>query len=324
MKIKHKLLTDYQFTTVDKKIFLIKSGTLIDDYVYKIKGESIQIDKGIVEANPQIFAPVDWKAELLTHMKISKFPTPTQFHKKLIPFIEEMIISSIQQIQAPIEIKDDSKIKDLELKEKDLELKEKDLESKESEFNSREKRIKDKEEEVDIRLKRVEKREEDYKNELKDLDKKEDDLRTRSREITEKKLDLEDKLQFVNQKERNFDRSVLESSKTLDQKYAELQQKIDKDLAAVTKKERELELLSKELNRKEESLLQLKTDLEEVEKYLTIKVEEVNLEEESLMKLDQEIRDWEKTHWKFQRNTPPPSAIPETMSVELKQRFGIK
>ncbi|NDF16375.1 MAG: hypothetical protein EB079_00195 [Verrucomicrobia bacterium] len=156
MKIKHKLLTDYQFTTVDKKIFLIKSGTLIDDYVYKIKGESIQIDKGIVEANPQIFAPVDWKAELLTHMKISKFPTPTQFHKKLIPFIEEMIISSIQQIPTTIEIKDDSKIKDLEAKEKDLE-------AKESEFNSREKRIKDKEEEVDIRLKRVEKREEDYK-----------------------------------------------------------------------------------------------------------------------------------------------------------------
>ena len=317
MKIKHKLLTDYQFTTVDKKIFLIKSGTLIDDYVYKIKGESIQIDKGIVEANPQIFAPVDWKAELLTHMKISKFPTPTQFHKKLIPFIEEMIISSIQQIPTTIEIKDDSKIKDLEAKEKDLE-------AKESEFNSREKRIKDKEEEVDIRLKRVEKREEDYKNELKNLDKKEDDLRARSREITEKKLDLEDKLRFINEKERNFDRSVLESSKTLDQKYAELQQKIDKDLATVTKKERELELLSKELNRKEESLLQLKTDLEEVEKYLTIKVEEVNLEEESLMKLDQEIRDWEKMHWKFQRSVAPPSAIPETMSIQLKQRFGIK
>jgi DNA repair exonuclease SbcCD ATPase subunit len=309
MKIKHKLISDYQYTTADKKIFLIKSGTIIEEYLYKIKGENIPIDRAIVEANPQLFHPIDWKAEMLSYMKVQKFPTPTQFHKKLIPFIEEMVLSSIQQNSAPVNTIDESKLKDLEWKEIDL--------------NSREKRIKDKEEEIEIRLKRVEKREEDHKSEIKLLDKKEDELRSKSRELTEKQLDIEDKLQDINEKERNFDRSVLEASKNLDVKYAELQEKIDKDLIIVSQKEQDLELLSKDLMRKQDELIQRESDLAEVEKYLQIKIEEVNLEEESLMKLEQEIKEWENTHWKFQRNRIPPSAIPETISEELRKRFNL-
>lgn len=309
MKIKHKLISDYQYTTADKKIFLIKSGTIIEEYLYKIKGENIPIDKAIVEANPQLFHPIDWKAEMLSYMKVQKFPTPTQFHKKLIPFIEEMVLSSIQQNSAPVNTIDESKLKDLEWKEIDL--------------NSREKRIKDKEEEIEIRLKRVEKREEDHKSEIKLIDKKEDELRSKSKELTERQLDIEDKLQDINEKERNFDRSVLEASKNLDVKYAELQEKIDRDLIIVSQKEQDLELLSKDLNRKQDELIERESNLAEVEKYLQIKIEEVNLEEESLMKLEQEIKDWENTHWKFQRNRIPPSAIPETISEELRKKFNL-
>ena len=309
MKIKHKLISDYQYTTADKKIFLIKSGTIIEEYLYKIKGENIPIDKAIVEANPQLFHPIDWKAEMLSYMKVQKFPTPTQFHKKLIPFIEEMVLSSIQQNSAPVNTIDESKLKDLEWKEIDL--------------NSREKRIKDKEEEIEIRLKRVEKREEDHKSEIKLIDKKEDELRSKSKELTERQLDIEDKLQDINEKERNFDRSVLEASKNLDVKYAELQEKIDRDLIIVSQKEQDLELLSKDLNRKQDELIERESDLAEVEKYLQIKIEEVNLEEESLMKLEQEIKDWENTHWKFQRNRIPPSAITETISEELRKKFNL-
>ena len=310
MKIKHKILSDYQYITPDKKIFLIKSGTIIDDYVYKLKGESIQIDREIVEANPQLFAAIDWKSELLTYMKVQKLPTPSQLQKKLIPFIEDMILSSIQQNQTTVSVIDESKIKELEWKEIDL--------------NNRDKRVKDKEDEIDIRLKRVEKREDDHKEELKSLDKKEDELRSRSRELTEKQIDLEDKAQDINEKERNFDRSILESSKDLDVKYVELQSKIDKDIRTVTEKEKDLEVISKDLKRKEESLNQLDSDIEEVKKYLELKIEQVNLEEESLMKLNQEIKDWENKHWKFQRHAIPPSAIPESISEELKIRLGIK
>jgi DNA repair exonuclease SbcCD ATPase subunit len=305
MKIKHKLLSDYQFLSPDKKIFLIKSGTIIEEYIYKVKGDSISIDKEVVDANPQIFQIIDWKAELLSYMKAQKIPTPAQLHKKMIPFIEEMVLSSISN-NTTINL-DESKIKEIEWKEIDL--------------NNREKRIRDKEEEIDIRLKRVEKREDDHKLELKELDKKEDDLRSRSRELTEKFLDLEDKMGDLNNRERNLDRSLLESSKELDQRYVELQSKIDSDIKKLTEKENELEILQKELMRKEESLLQRESDLEEVEKLIKIKIDEINLEEESLMKLDGEIKNWENMHWKFQRNNIPPSSIPETISESLKARF---
>jgi DNA repair exonuclease SbcCD ATPase subunit len=310
MKIKHKVVKEFQYLSPDKKIFILKVGTILQEYNYAVKSEIIPIDRDIMDNNPEFFEVLDWKSELLTYMKVQKLPTPSQLQKKLIPFIEDMILSSIQQNQTTVSVIDESKIKELEWKEIDL--------------NNRDKRVKDKEDEIDIRLKRVEKREDDHKEELKSLDKKEDELRSRSRELTEKQIDLEDKAQDINEKERNFDRSILESSKDLDVKYVELQSKIDKDIRTVTEKEKDLEVISKDLKRKEESLNQLDSDIEEVKKYLELKIEQVNLEEESLMKLDQEIKDWEKKHWKFQRHAIPPSAIPESISEELKIRLGIK
>lgn len=293
MKIKHKLLSDYQYVSPDKKIFLIKSGTIIEEYKYKLKGDTIPLDKELVEMNPEIFEIVDWKAELMSFMKANKMPQPAQLGKKLIPFLEEMVMSSVSH-QTTNNF-DESKVKELEWKETDL--------------NNRERRIKDKEEEIDIRLKRVEKRESEHKEELKSLDKKEDDLRTRSRELTEKQLDLEDKLQDLKEKERNFDRSLLESSKDLDSKYAELQVKIDSDLKLVTDKEKELENLSKELKRKEDSLTQQEANIQDKFRDLEIQKEEFTLWVNEIKKLDNEIKDWEGLHWKFQRNTKPPSCI---------------
>ena len=293
MKIKHKLLSDYQYVSPDKKIFLIKSGTIIEEYKYKLKGDTIPLDKELVEMNPEIFEIVDWKAELMSFMKLNKMPQPAQLGKKLIPFLEEMVMSSVSH-QTTNNF-DESKVKELEWKETDL--------------KNREKRIKDKEEEIDIRIKRVEKRETDHKEELKSLDKKEDELRTRSREITEKQLDLEDKLQDLKEKERNFDRSLLESSKDLDSKYTELQTKIDSDLKLVTDKEKELENLSKELKRKEDSLTQQEANIQDKYRDLEIQKEEFTLWVNEIKKLDNEIKDWEGLHWKFQRNTRPPSCI---------------
>lgn len=306
MKIKHKLLQDFQFVSSDKKIFVLKSGTVLEEYNYKLKGDVIPIDRQLVDSNPQFFEIIDWKSELLSFMKVNKIPQPSQLAKKLIPFFEEIVLSSIQGNPTTASI-DESQIKELEWKEIDL--------------NNREKRIKDKEEEIDIRLKRIEKRESDHKEELMILDKKEDDLRKRSRELTEKQLDLEDKFQDLNEKERNFDRSVLESAKDLDVKYAELQSKIDSDLKIVTEKEKDLEVLSKDLKRTEEKLLQRESDVEEVEKLLKIRIDEYNIEKQTLTRLEQEIKDWENLHWKFQRNTVPKSAIPESISPQLLEKY---
>jgi hypothetical protein len=293
MKIKHKLLSDYQYITRDKKIFLIKSGTIIEEYLYKLKGENIPIDRDIVEANPQLFENIDWKSELISFMKSEKLPQPAQLGKKLIPFIDEMILSSIQTQHPSGPSMDESKVKELEWKEIDL--------------GNRDKRVKDKEDELDIRIKRVEKRELDHKEDLKSLDKKEDELRSKSRELTEKQIDLEDKIQDLNERERNLDRTILESSKDLDVKYVELQSKIDKDIKAVTEKEKDLEVSSKELKRKEDKITQMESEVNDKVRDLEIKIEEFKLWEEEVSKLNKEIKDWEGMNWKFRRNVKPPS-----------------
>lgn len=294
MKIKHKLLSDYQYIATDKKIFLIKAGTIIEEYQYKLKGDNVAIDRDIVEANPQIFSPIDWQSELLFYMKAQKLPTPSQLHKKIVPFIEEMVLSSIQQNSTPVSSMDESKVKELEWKEIDL--------------NNREKRIKDKEEEIDIRLQRVEKREGDYKQDLKELDKREDDLRVRSRELTEKLLNIEDEMQKLNEKERNIDRSILESSAQIDEKYKELQSKIDEDLKNLSEKEKELDKLSKDIKRREDELNKKESELEDKIRDFEMKNEEFTQWSEEVIKLNNEIKDWENIHWKFRRTKKPPSA----------------
>lgn len=238
MKIKHKVVKEFQYLSPDKKIFILKSGTILEEYKYKVKTEIIPIDRDIIDNNPEFFEIVDWKAELLSYIKTSKLPTPAVLTKKLVPFIEDMILSSIQQNAAVGKPMDDSLIRELERKELDL--------------KSREKRIKDKEEEIDIRIKRVEKREIEHKDDLKSLDKREDDLRERSKEVIEKGLDLDDKIQELNEKERNLDRASLESTKEIDDRYIKLQAKIDLDLKALSEKEKELENGMKSLKSKEE------------------------------------------------------------------------
>ena len=233
MKIKHKVVKEFQYLSPDKKIFVLKPGTVLEEYNYKVKSEVIPIDKEIIDNNPEFFETIDWKAELMSYMKANKMPQPAQLGKKLIPFIEEMVLSSMQPVQAPA---DDSKSRELE--------------SLAQELSSREKRIKDKEEEAEIRLKRVEKREAEYKEDLKGLDKKESDIRERSKELAEKSLDIEDRMQDLNEKERNLDRAALDYSKT-DEKYSELQKKIDEDLKVLSDRERELEKKAKEIAERE-------------------------------------------------------------------------
>jgi len=293
MKIKHKVIKEFQYLSPDKKIFILKVGTILEEYIYKVKTELIPIDKEIIDNNPEFFEIIDWKSELLSYMKVNKMPQPAQLGKKLIPFIEEMILSSMNQNSGG-QVMDEYQIKEIERKERDL--------------NNRELRIKDKEEEIEIRLNRVEKREESYKEDLKDLDKKEDDLREKNRLLTEKNLDLEDKLQDLNERERNLDRTILQSSTELDSKYSELQKKIDSDLELVSKKEKDLEFKIKELNKKESELEIKESEILDKIRDFEIRLEEFNLYKEEIIKLDREIKDWENLHWKFKRTKKPPSA----------------
>ena len=141
MKIKHKVIKEFQYLSPDKKIFILKIGTILEEYNYRVKTDIIPIDKDIIDNNPEFFEVIDWKSELLSYMRAEKLPQPAQLGKKIIPFIEEMILSSISQSQPQGQVVDEYQIKELERKEKDL--------------NNREFRIKDKEEEIEIRISRV-------------------------------------------------------------------------------------------------------------------------------------------------------------------------
>ena len=264
MKIKHKVVKEFQYLSPDKKIFILKIGAILEEYIYKVKTELIPIDKAIIDNNPEFFEVIDWKAELLTFMRSEKMPQPAQLGKKLIPFFEDMIMSSIQHDTAPS--MDPGLMKEVERREVELNSTKRELDRRESDLDSRDRRIKDREDEIEIRLKRVEKREDEYKLDLKTLEKKDDEIRSKNRVITEKELDLQEKSQELNERERNLDKTALMSAKEVDSKYAELQTKIDSDLSDLSKREKELEAGFKKVKELESMLESKMNEITEANK----------------------------------------------------------
>ena len=264
MKIKHKVVKEFQYLSPDKKIFILKIGAILEEYIYKVKTELIPIDKAIIDNNPEFFEVIDWKAELLTFMRSEKMPQPAQLGKKLIPFFEDMIMSSIQHDTVPS--MDPGLMKEVERREVELNSTKRELDRRESDLDSRDRRIKDREDEIEIRLKRVEKREDEYKLDLKTLEKKDDEIRSKNRVITEKELDLQEKSQELNERERNLDKTALMSAKEVDSKYAELQNKIDSDLSDLSKREKELEAGFKKVKELESMLESKMNEITEANK----------------------------------------------------------
>lgn len=316
MKIKHKLINDFQYLSPDKKIFILKKGVILEEYNYRVKTDIIPINKDIVDNNPEYFEIIDWKMELLSYMKVNKMPQPAQLGKKLIPFIEEMVLSTVSQSSGTK--LDDSKIKELEEKETKLFKEEQNIQRIKISFESREKLIKDKEDEIEVRLKRLEKKESEYKLDIENIDKKEEEIRNKNKEIKERELDVEDKLQDINERERNLDLNALKSSEEIDLKYSELQSKMKEDLKKLSDGEKDLEIKLKEFTKKENSLQKIESEFDKKWSEINSKIEELNLFKEELDKLNAEIKSWESLHWKFKRNIVPPSALPETKSPNFK------
>ena len=260
MKIKHKVIKEFQYLSPDKKIFILKLGTILEDYIYKVKTELIPIDKDIIDNNPDFFIVIDWKAELLTYLKTNKIPQPAVLGKKLFPFMEEFILSSTSK-QVFVPVLDDSKSRELD--------------DKEFELTRRAKRIKEKEDDLETRLSKVEGRENEYKTDVRLLDKREDDIRQRSNELTNKELDLEEKQQALGERERNIDSEILEASKDMDGKYSELQKKIDEDIKSVTERENNLEVKLREFNKSKKDFDEYKLEVERYNDYISDKITEI-------------------------------------------------
>lgn len=117
MNIKHKVIQDYQFTTNDKKIVILKIGTILENYTYSNKStlENIKMDKDIIDKNTSFFKQIDWKEELNSFIKTNKIPQPAVLTKKLVPFIEEMFILNNIKSDNNIDFEKELKFKDKEL-----------------------------------------------------------------------------------------------------------------------------------------------------------------------------------------------------------------
>lgn len=294
MKLKHKLIKEFQYLGDDKKIIVLKVGTILEEYIYKLKSELIPIDKDIVDSNPDFFEIVEWRAELLSYLKSNKIPQPAILSKKLYPFMEEFILNnetSSSKIESTIVVNEDL------------------LSKRELDIQRREKRVIENEDDNTEKLKRIQNREDIYKENIKQLDEKENDLLLRISKITERELNLEDTLREINERERNLENEILNSSQDIEGKYKELKEKIDTDLLALDKKEAELSKKEKELSNLEILLNQKESDISDEIRDFEIRLQETKEWEAELLKLSEEINNWESLHWKFQRNTKPPSCI---------------
>lgn len=264
MNIKHKLLSDYQHTTYDKKIFLIKSGTILENYIYKIKGEEIEVDREIVDANPQYFQPVDWKQELVSYMKSNKIPTPAILSKKLIPFIEEMFV--ISQSSEKSSIIDDrelrNKIKQVNDRESELEreyrFKVKELGERETElekeYRTKIKSLFEKESDYETKIDNLSKRESEVQESFEKISSKESEIRKKMNDLREKEESLRDIEFEIGKRERELDKTLLESSKNMDEKQKEMNNKLQLKLKDLEERESKLNQELEDINLKETSL----------------------------------------------------------------------
>lgn len=137
MTTKHKVIQDYQLTTPDKKIIILKAKTNIIDYRYINKTDNILVEKDIIDNNPEYFAIVDWKEDFTNYLKTNKIPQPAVLSKKITPFFEEMLNNLTSDGQTTSTISESDKdIKKIESKLKDREDEVKSREEAASKYES--------------------------------------------------------------------------------------------------------------------------------------------------------------------------------------------
>ncbi len=156
---KHKAIKDFQLITSDKKIFILKSGSIIEDYRFVSKDIDITIDEDLINSNPEYFQEIDWKQDLNSYLKVNKIPQPAQISKKLIPFIENLLSSATTE--SPI----------------DSELRLKRIEKREAEYKE------------DIL--NLERREESLRNLSKSISIRESDILKRTNDLIERETNFD-------------------------------------------------------------------------------------------------------------------------------------
>jgi hypothetical protein len=209
MAIKHKVLKDFQLLTEGKKILILKAKTIIEDYKFKNKSETVSVPVDIIKNNPDYFSFIDWKEELQSYLKVNKITQPAVITKKLVPFIEtmmqesgtttkevikEVIIEKPKVVEKEVIVEkivsDDSLSIELETKIRKVQLKENQLDKEIEEANT-------KELEATNREKKAQELEKTYTEKLKEIEDKE-------KYLNSKEIELNEKESFLNDKENNL------------------------------------------------------------------------------------------------------------------------
>jgi DNA repair exonuclease SbcCD ATPase subunit len=191
--MKHKIIEDFHLMGPDKNIITLKSGTILEDYIYK-KGTmgELLVGKEAVEKNEKFFEIFDWKAELTAYLKSNKIPQPAVLSKKIQPFIQEMMSTTsystnVVSTQTEVMVDNPEHLKTIEslkrtIKEKELEIEELNnlIKKKESNIN---RQIDEKEKDLEFREEQLKKR----KERLEDLD---FELENRTKEVKNKEFEV--------------------------------------------------------------------------------------------------------------------------------------
>jgi hypothetical protein len=235
MAIKHKVLKDFQLLTEDKKILILKAKTIIEDYKFKNKSDTVNVPVDIIKNNPDYFSFIDWKEELQSYLKVNKIPQPAVITKKLVPFIEtmmsenggtqtkeviiekevikEVIVEKPKVVEKEVIVEkmvsDQSLSVELETKLKKLQLKENQLDKEIEEANT-------KELEATNREKKASELEKKYTE-------KNEEIEAKSKYLESKEIELNEKETYLKDKESNLSSYISRSQ--IDSKISEYVQK---------------------------------------------------------------------------------------------------
>jgi len=225
MTVKYKVLKDFQLITEDKKIIVLKAKTIIENFTFKNKNETVKVPTEVIKNNEDFFALFDWKEELQSFLRTNKIPQPAVISKKIVPFIEslmedqettikevvvekevikEVVVEKPKIVEKEVvvekTINDDSLKIELESKLKKLELKEKQLEGEIEENNKKE-----------LDLDRERKKLSDLQS---TLDQKSIEIEDRENEVIQKESLINSKEVEISNKENNFSDYISRSALT--------------------------------------------------------------------------------------------------------------
>ena len=219
--MKHKVIQDFHLMTEDKKITTLKTGTVIEDWVYKKGNTEIVVGKDAVENNPTFFEIFDWKAELVAFLKANKMPQPSVLAKKIQPFIQDQFITNATPTTTVVKSNDKELIGKIEahtdtinglqsqISKKDRIIKEKDIEIEE--LNQRlSKKDSNQSRDIEEKIKDIEFIEAQLKKKKERLDEYDFTLEERDKELKHREFALLTKETDLSNWEARINQSVIE------------------------------------------------------------------------------------------------------------------